>query len=390
MPDGDVRAWPRVALGEVLRRRELDVIVTPCESYHFAGVQSFGRGVFRGNVKRGSEFSYPRLTRVRAGDVTFPKLMAWEGAIGVVPEACDGLVVSPEFPVFDVDRSRAVPRFLDLVLRSESFWPHLSGGSTGTNVRRRRLHPDDFVSIAIPLPPLAEQRRIADRVDELRAKIDEAERLTQVVCDELLEWTRAMVRHAQLGALSPPICLSDVLVHTPRPLTVAPSATYREIGTRSFGKGIFHKPAVSGLTLGEKKMFSIEPGDLVVNIVFAWEGAVAIAGEGERGMVASHRFPTFRARTDTLNLRYLLYFLNTRDGRALLDRVSPGGAGRNRTLSRVAFLQEPISLPGRDEQDRIVGQLDRIAGVEAETSSVCASLNSVRSAIIERAVRGEL
>lgn len=57
----------------------------------------------------------------------------------------------------------------------------------------------------------------------------------------------------------------------------------------------------------------MEPGDFVIKIVFGWEGAVAVLGESEKGMVASHRFPTFRADDSRLDNRFLLYFCKTVD-----------------------------------------------------------------------------
>lgn len=67
-----------------------DVAVDGSVPYRFAGVYSFGRGVFPSVVKSGSEFSYERLSTVRTGDFIYPKLMAWEGALGVVPPEWDG------------------------------------------------------------------------------------------------------------------------------------------------------------------------------------------------------------------------------------------------------------------------------------------------------------
>ena len=98
------------------------------------------------------EFAYPRLTRLRAGNFVYPKLMAWEGALGVVPVECEGLVVSTEFPVFEVNEDRVLTEVLDVYFRTPAVWPKLSGASTGTNVRRRRLNPADFLNYEMPLP----------------------------------------------------------------------------------------------------------------------------------------------------------------------------------------------------------------------------------------------
>src|SRR3954447_12550994 len=88
--------------------------------------------------------------------------------------------------------------------------------------------------------------------------------------------------------------LSQLLERVRRPLGVEPAAMYHQIGIRSFGKGIFHKPPTTGAEIGNKKLFQVEDGDLVFNIVFAWEGAVALARPGDHGRCGSHRFPTYR------------------------------------------------------------------------------------------------
>ena len=115
------------------------------------------------------------LTRLRAGDFTYPKLMAWEGALGIVPAECDGLVVSPEFPVFELDRDRVLPDVLDVYFRDPMIWPSLKGDSPGTNVRRRRLNPSIFLSLKIPLPSMPDQRSLA----AVRAKLSEAAESTE-------------------------------------------------------------------------------------------------------------------------------------------------------------------------------------------------------------------
>lgn len=167
----------------------------------------------------------------------------------------------------------------------------------------------------------------------------------------------------------PTVRLGEVLRPVPRPVNVRAEDLYREIGIRSHGKGVFHKPPISGLELGSKKVFWVEPGDFVLNIVFAWEGAVGVLTEAEKGMIGSHRFPTFRADEDRLDARFLLHFFKTPLGVEMLGRVSPGGAGRNRTLSRKRFLQLTIPLPPLSEQRRVVARIEALAAQihEAQT-----------------------
>lgn len=158
-----------VPMRDLVKLRHLDVQVQPTETYQFAGVYSFGRGVFRSQRKLGAEFAYTRLTTLRAGDFTYPKLMAWEGAFGVVPPACEGCVVSPEFPVFEVNRHRVLPEVLDVHFRDPSVWPVLAGTSTGTNARRRRLNPEALLAYLFPLPSSRTQKKLGKISEEVAA-----------------------------------------------------------------------------------------------------------------------------------------------------------------------------------------------------------------------------
>jgi type I restriction enzyme, S subunit len=149
-----------VRMADLVSLRQTDTKVERHDAYSFAGVYCFGKGVFKGQTKNGTEFAYDRLTKIHAGEFTYPKLMAWEGALGVIPTECDGLFVSPEYPVFTIDTDRVLPEVLDVYYRTPSVWPILAEASSGTNVRRRRLHPSAFLNLKMPLPPMAVQQQI--------------------------------------------------------------------------------------------------------------------------------------------------------------------------------------------------------------------------------------
>ena len=162
-------------MSELVTLRKPDVAVNRLDQYQFAGVYSFGRGVFRSVRKAGSEFAYERLSTVRAGDFTYPKLMAWEGALGIVPQECDGMVVSPEFPVFTVDTDSILPEVLDIYFRTPEVWPTLAAISGGTNMRRRRLQPSAFLNYEMPVPSMPMQRKLREihrHAHALKAKHD--------------------------------------------------------------------------------------------------------------------------------------------------------------------------------------------------------------------------
>lgn len=171
----------------------------------------------------------------------------------------------------------------------------------------------------------------------------------------------------------PWVRVGDLLRLERRSVEIAPGGLYREIGVRSFGRGIFHKEPVSGAELGTKKVFKVEPGDLVVSNVFAWEGAVGCATDRERGRIGSHRFMTWVPECYDVDVRYVAHFLLSDSGMSQLRRASPGSAGRNRTLAIGGFRELRIPLPGLDDQRRIAARLDAVArfreAVEAKAAA---------------------
>jgi len=177
------------------------------------------------------------------------------------------------------------------------------------------------------------------------------------------------------------IRIGEALQRVRRPVPVDATASYEEIGIRSFGRGFFAKTPIHGIDLGGKQIFEIHRGDLVLNIVFAWEGAVALATDEQDRRVASHRFPTYVANPNLCDSRYMLHFLTSDGGRALLERASPGSAGRNRTLNLKQFESFRIQLPAIEEQHRVADRVESIAAKVATLESLHSGHTRASSAL---------
>jgi len=192
--DGEATPTP---MRELVSLREPDVTVSPDEFYHFAGTYSFGRGMFRGVKKKGNQFAYKKLTRLCTNNFTFPKLMAWEGAYAVIPPECDGLVVSTEFPVFELNQEKILPETMAVYFRNPAIWETLSGQSTGTNVRRRRLNPQTFLNYQFPLPPMKRQLLLRD----VQAKVNALQELQSASEEQLSVLMQSILDKAFKGEL---------------------------------------------------------------------------------------------------------------------------------------------------------------------------------------------
>ncbi len=176
--------------------------------------------------------------------------------------------------------------------------------------------------------------------------------------------------------------VGDVLSLQRRAVTVDPDAEYEEIGVRSFGRGIFHKSPVTGLELGSKRVFRIEPDDLVLSNVFAWEGAIAVASTAEAGRIGSHRFMTFVPNDGRIITSWACWFFRSDPGLELIRKASPGSAGRNRTLAIARFLELEVPLPPIEQQHEDAGQLDRVQRAVSRLGGMSDRASSLMNAFV--------
>jgi hypothetical protein len=165
-------SYPRVKLERVLLRRSDEVPVEATETYQTVGIYSFGRGLFERPLISGSETSYRSYFRLHEGQFVYSKLFAWEGAVAVVEPPFDGLLVSSEFPTFDIDPDVALAEYIAAICRWPEFHRAIAGGRSGLGVRRQRVSPERLLSVEVPLPDRSEQARIVRRLRTLLGEVE--------------------------------------------------------------------------------------------------------------------------------------------------------------------------------------------------------------------------
>ncbi|MFW5389377.1 restriction endonuclease subunit S, partial [Yersinia sp. 2542 StPb PI] len=154
--------------------------------------------------------------------------------------------------------------------------------------------------------------------------------------------------------------VGNILERFSAPVSVSKSDMYREVGIRSHGRGLFHKDGISGADLGNKRVFWIKKNALILNIVFAWERAVALTSSNEEGFIASHRFPMYLPKDNKCNTDFIRRYFLTKKGKSLLELASPGGAGRNKTLGQKNFSDLVLMIPDVSEQTKIADFLSSV------------------------------
>ena len=142
-------------------------------------------------------------------------------------------------------------------------------------------------------------------------------------------------------------------------LVPTPRDGYTRMGVRSHAKGTFLAEVEPGQQIEEQELSKVRANNLVVNIVFAWEHAVAITSEADAKALVSHRFPQFSFHDD-MEPGFFRYATLDEDFRRHLWLASPSGAGRNKTLNIGTMLEYEFIVPSRREQTEIAKFFDRL------------------------------
>lgn len=397
--------WPIVKLGEVLRPVERGEAPIPGKTYRQIGVRLWGEGAYEREPIDGGATQYAQLFRAEAGDVIVNKIWARNGSIAVVPESLDGCYGSGEFPMFAPDRDRLDPRWVHWLTKTRWFWVQCDEKSRGTS-GKNRIRPDQFLEVEIPLPPLAEQRRIVARIEELAAQINEARTLQQQAAEEA-EALVASYRSAAFGDVIAGdwIPLSDYVAaieNGKSPATDGRPATPDEwgvlkVGAVSFGFFDDQQNKALPISYAVPPDLEVRSGDFLMSRANTVElvGACTLVRKTRPKLMLSDK--TFRfvfKEPRRVMPEYLEQALKSIALREQIERCASGTSPTMKNISKEKVLALRLPPHPPSEQHRIVAELaalqtevDRLKALQAETA---AELDALLPAILDRAFKGEM
>jgi type I restriction enzyme S subunit len=197
---------PRVPMSQAAPVHRRPVEVNVLEEYPQVALKSFGKGTFHRPPFRGSEITWQKPFRVRAGDLLFCNTNAWEGAVGVALPEDDNHCGSHRYVTFVPNLSIATPEFVLFYLLTSEGMRHLQHASPGTTVRNRTMNIAMVMDIPVPLPPIEQQHwfnalqaKLRDARSETSQIVTEAEAMIPAILDRVFKGeldTAAMIANA--------------------------------------------------------------------------------------------------------------------------------------------------------------------------------------------------
>lgn len=263
--------------------------------------------------------------------------------------------------------------------------------ATGTSVYS--ISKSYLQKLKLPIPPIAEQQKIG----EILSKFDEAINTITLIIDELKVRNKGLAQKLLSGETRvnrfnenwKVKIMNECLNFTPRPI-LKPSENYLALGLRSHGKGIFHKTDFDPASIAMETMYEVKENDLIINITFAWEHAVAIVSKKDEGGLVSHRFPTYTFNSQNAIPDYFRHFILQKRFKFLLELISPGGAGRNRVMSKTDFLKLEVKIPDVEEQKAIANILDKATSELNQYQEKLQTLQLQKKGLMQQLLTGKV
>lgn len=351
-------------------------------------------GVSLEGLKYIDEDVYEKISRYTiSSDDIYVSIAGSIGKVGIIPSCIDGANLTEN--AAKITNIKGInQKYLCLFLKSEFAQYQMQSATIATTQAKLALFRIE--SLTFPLPPLSEQQRIVERIEELFAKLDEAKERLQEVADSFAVRKAAILHKAFTGELTQQWRrengvrdesweekkLSEITENQDSkriPLSKSQRDNMNRIYDYYGASGIIDK--VDDYIFEGKKLLIGEDG---ANLVTRSKDIAFIAD----GKYWVNNHAHILDVKDTVLLMYLCNYINNMD---LIPYVT-GSAQPKLTQAKMNNIK--IFLPTLPEQHEIVRLIDdllaRECAAQQAVEQALASIDLMKKSILARAFRGEL
>ena len=365
------------------------------------------RGVISYNDSDGMQVHKPsadlsNYQNVHIGDFVLNNQQAWRGSVGV--SKYDG-IISPAYFVFSLN-DKCDPDYMNFLLRDGSMVQQYETASRGVGTIQRNLYALWFYESLVALPPLTEQRRIADFLDAKCAEIDTLTADIQTQIETLEQYKRSVITETVTKGLNPGVKMKDSGV-----LWIGNMPSHWKIIRGKYILRYMQKPVreddgvitcfrdgevtlrsnrrEDGFTMSDKEIGyqGIDIGDLVVHGMDGFAGSIGISDS--RGKAS----PVLNVLDTDQSKRYIMYYLRSMAYSDVFLALATGIRVRSCDLrwNKLADLLYPV--PPIAEQKAIVEHIDAMLAkadaVISDKKAQLATLDDYKKSLIFEYVTGK-
>jgi type I restriction enzyme, S subunit len=389
--------WEEVELAEVARHVKREITLVDDREYQRLTIRLRGQGIGVRDRVAGAKVKTKKQSLVYADDLVVAEIDAKVGGFGIAPPECEGAIVSSHYFVFELDRERVIPEWIDALCRAHHFTAQVEAqGSTNYAAVR----PAQVLEYTLPAPPLDEQQAIVDVLSSARHALAAADEERVCAFLVLRGAIDALVSSAD-GSYDPPgdwelrelAQVADVRSgitkgrKTDEPVEPVPFMRAANVQDGYLDLGEIRNIEV---TVAEKLRFRLEPGDVLLveggnaeHLGRGWIWSDEIQG-------CLHQNHVFRARPDRelVEPRFLAYVIASSPARAYCLN-SAKKTTNLASINKTQISALPVPLPPLEMQKEIVAKLDAIRAAGVEAHHVRVRLRDLYASLLDSLVSGE-
>ena len=320
------------------------------------------------------------------------------GRVGHITKSTEGFLFSNFMQLLRPDSSQVIPNYLFQFLVYFQATGQTSPMQTATtNIRNIKM--PDYLAIAVPKPPLPEQERIVEILEEQFSRLDSALASVKAVREKAKAFRRSLLHSAFSGELTGG-------TEGWREVALGEIAKWGSGGTPKGKNPKFYGGEIPWAIIGDLNDGVInETAEKITqegldNSSAKWvpENSVLIAMYGSIGKLGINAIPlttnqaiAFAVPDEALTLTKYLYFVLMNERQRL---VKEGKGATQQNISQTILKPWQIPLPPLAEQERIVEileeQFSRLDNALEVANQLEARIAAERRSLLHSAFTGEL
>lgn len=386
--------WPMVKLGDILQPApkilagEIEAPILSI-TMHNGLVEQDGR--FKKRIASTNTSTY-RIVKRGQLVVGFP---IDEGVLDF-QEKYDSALVSPAYGIWNLVNNDVLPDFIGRYLRSPHAIATYKSRLQGTTARRRSLPTKVFQDIEVPLPPLGEQKRIAEilgRVNYAIQSLDSQIQFIESLPNKIFEFFfNKEDRQGKRPSSTIANFISNTQYGTSKKAAESGAIPILRMGNITYS-GQIDRSDLKYIDLTDKEIdkYTLQDGDLLFNRTNSVElvGKTAVFEENLDQKV-SYAGYLIRARTNAdSNPYYVSGYLNSPGGKAQLRLRAKSIVGMA-NINATEFLSLRVPAATKSEQDDFAHFYLECKSSRKLLSQKLALLQELQRSLSARAFAGQL
>lgn len=333
------------------------------------------------------------------------------GKVGIIPEILNGAILTENAAkITNIILQNQI--YLLYILCSEFCQNQMKESAIATTQSKLALFR--IANIKLPLPPLAEQQRIVERIESLFAKLDETKETLQNALDDFETRKAAILHKAFTGELTAnwrkqygvsmdsweekrlgEVCKINPSKINTKNLSDDLEVSFFPMASLSEITGEIVGPEIRTLGKVKNDYTNFSEGDVVfAKITPCMEnGKSAIIGKLINGIgYGTTEFYVLRCGEELSN-KYLHHIVRSKKFRDEAKHHMTGAVGQQRVPKK--YMKEyMLNLPTLDEQTEIISIIDELLAKEQQAKELAENaitkIDIIKKSILARAFRGEL